>query len=112
MGWTFDTLPPNGSKRGGLAVWPNKVPFDEELGRFYDMHHNEPGGDGGDWWDGNNLTPMQHGDHVELHRRNGDFSRWGARGAGAEPDGPGDITVEPAPVVTPSPIVEPIDPIP
>ncbi|HLI76807.1 MAG TPA: RHS repeat-associated core domain-containing protein [Acidobacteriaceae bacterium] len=95
------------------SIWEKvtggKVPWDETLGRFYDMHHINPGGDGGDWWDGHNMTPMQHGDHVELHQREGDFARWGARGA--TPEGPADVTVEPAPVPSPV-IIEPIEPIP
>jgi RHS repeat-associated protein len=74
------------------AIYENatgqKVPFDEQLGRYYDMHHKTPIADGGAPRDPNNLEPLQHEEHVKLHQRNNDFSRWnekvGPAAAGAE----------------------------
>jgi len=53
-----------------------KVPFDEELGRYYDMHHIQALKDGGAPRDPNNLTPIKHDEHMALHSNNGDYSRW------------------------------------
>lgn len=65
------------------AIWEKatggKVPYDPQYGRFYDMNHKTAIGDGGDPTDPQNLDPMQHDDHVQLHQRDGDYARWGAR---------------------------------
>jgi len=65
------------------AIWEKatgqKVPFDDKLGRFYDMAHKQAGADGGDYWDPNNLKPQQHDEHMAEHMDRGDFKRWGAR---------------------------------
>jgi hypothetical protein len=79
------------------SIWEKatgqKVPWDEEMGRYYDMHHTLPIKDGGAPRDPNNLTPMQHGEHMELHSTNGDYTRWArqeATGTAAgEEDGAG-----------------------
>jgi RHS repeat-associated protein len=99
------------------AIWEKatggKVPRDDSMGRFYDMSHKTPIGDGGSPTDPENLEPMLHSDHMDMHRENGDFARWGARGAApGEPGEPMDTVIEPA-APMPSPIIiEPIDPIP
>ena len=65
------------------AIWEKatgqKVAFDEKLGRFYDMQHKTAIADGGNPRDPNNLTPMQHDEHMAEHINNRDFQRWGAR---------------------------------
>jgi RHS repeat-associated protein len=92
------------------AIWEKatggKVPYDESLGRFYDMAHKTPIGDGGSPRDPANLEPMLHSDHVDSHRENGDFARWGARGA--TPEEPADVTIEPTVPVEPPIIIDPI----
>jgi hypothetical protein len=35
--------------------------------------------DGGSPRDAGNLEPMQHDEHMEFHKQNGDFARWGSR---------------------------------
>jgi len=65
------------------AIWEKatgqKVPFDPESGRFYDMAHKQAIADGGNPRDPNNLKPQLHSEHMEEHMENGDFARWGAR---------------------------------
>src|SRR6266542_2561542 len=58
-----------------------KVPYDHERGRYYDMHHRDARADGGSD-DGTNLEPMRHDQHVEHHKKNDDFARWGKRRGG------------------------------
>ena len=65
------------------AIWERgnpgqKVPFDELRNRFYDMHHIEPLADCGTN-DPENLEPLERGEHMALHMRNGDFSRFASR---------------------------------
>jgi RHS repeat-associated protein len=99
------------------AIWEKatggKVPWDDSMGRFYDMSHKTPIGDGGSPTDPENLEPMLHSDHMDMHRENGDFARWGARGSTpGQPGEPMDTVIEPgAPMPSPI-IIEPIDPIP
>ena len=62
-----------------------KVPFDEKMGRYYDMHHIEAIANGGDPRDPKNLRPMQHDEHVAEHSANGDFAKWAQRANDTEP---------------------------
>jgi hypothetical protein len=95
------------------AIWEKatggKVPYDENLGRFYDMAHKTPIADGGSPTDPNNLEPMLHSDHMDQHMQNGDFARWGARGTTpAEPTpGPVEPTVPIEPIMPVEPIIIP-----
>ncbi len=43
------------------------------------MQHKTAIADEGDPRDPNNLEPMQHDEHVEFHKQNGDFARWAKR---------------------------------
>jgi RHS repeat-associated protein len=65
------------------AIWEKatgeKVPYDEKLGRNYDMEHVKPVADGGDPKDPANLRPIRNDIHVAKHKENGDYKRWGAR---------------------------------
>lgn len=51
----------------------------EKNGRPYDVSHETALADGGDN-SIHNIRPRQHGEHIEHHRANGDFVRWGRRG--------------------------------
>jgi len=91
------------------AIWEKatggKVPYDESMGRFYDMAHKTPIADGGDPTDPANLEPMLHSDHMDQHMQNGDFARWGSRSAAP---GDPDVTIEPTVPIEP---IIPLDPI-
>jgi hypothetical protein len=71
------------SAAAARAIWQKatgeKVPFDPKYNRFYDMQHKTAIADGGSPRDPNNLEPMQHDEHMEFHKENGDFARWGQR---------------------------------
>jgi RHS repeat-associated protein len=92
------------------AIWEKatggKVPYDESMGRFYDMAHKTPIADGGSPRDPANLEPMLHSDHMDSHRENGDFARWGARSG--TPGEPSDVTIEPTVPIEPPIIIDPI----
>jgi RHS repeat-associated protein len=55
-------------------------PKDPATGRNQDVSHKKPLADGGTN-DLDNIEPLPHSDHVNQHKQNGDFKRWGARGA-------------------------------
>jgi RHS repeat-associated protein len=79
------------------AIWEKatgqRVPYDEQLGRYYDMHHKTPITDGGAPRDPNNLEPLQRDEHVKLHQHNNDFSRWSQEAAAeAEAEGAAEDT--------------------
>jgi hypothetical protein len=64
-----------GWERQELQPWPT-VP---ESGKNYHVSHIKAKGDGGsDTLD--NIEPKHPVEHMEQHRKNGDFSRWGKRG--------------------------------
>jgi RHS repeat-associated protein len=58
-----------------------KWPVDSTTGRFQDVAHKKAVGDGGSPNDPKNIEPKPHAEHVEEHKKNGDFRRWGAQGA-------------------------------
>ena len=98
-----------------------KWPKDPATGRNQDVAHKDAVGDGGSPNDPKNYEPKPHDQHMQEHKDNGDFKRWGARSGGdrssggarpmaPEPTAP--TPMEPPPIVEP-PIIEPpiIEPI-
>jgi len=72
-----------GWERQEGRAWPT-VP---DTGENYHVSHIRAKGDGGpDTLD--NIEPKHPVEHMEQHRQNGDFSRWGKRGGGAKPAPP------------------------
>jgi hypothetical protein len=61
-------------------VWPK----DPKTGRNQDVAHKVPVADGGKPNDPQNYNPQPHDEHMQEHKDNGDFKRWGAR-SGQEP---------------------------
>jgi hypothetical protein len=55
-------------------VWPK----DPNTGQNLDVAHDKALADGGDNSPAN-LSPMDHAEHMEYHRANGDFLRWSLR---------------------------------
>ena len=55
--------------------WPTNA-----AGKPHDADHDEPIADGGADA-AENVTPRPHDEHVQRHKDNGDFKRWGQRGA-------------------------------
>jgi RHS repeat-associated protein len=47
-------------------------------GKNYDAHHKKPVADGGAERDPRNIEPREHNDHMNHHKENGDFKRWGS----------------------------------
>ena len=58
-------------------------PKDPKTGQNQDADHDTPLADGGEDT-GDNVTPRTREDHIQRHKDNGDYSRWGRRAA---PDG-------------------------
>ena len=64
-----------------------KWPTYPDSGKNYDAHHAKPKADeGAD--SGENIQPMPHDAHVEHHKKNGDFKRWGKRAHAKPPNSP------------------------
>lgn len=59
-----------------------KWPIDPDTGRNQDAHHKTPLSEGGGD-NPENIEPKTRKAHIEHHKANGDFRRWGARGAQA-----------------------------
>ena len=71
-------------------------PTDPVTGKNYDAHHIQPRADNGTN-DPENIKPMPHDEHMELHKANGDFARWGAWATDENiAQGGGDVIEEPA----------------
>jgi hypothetical protein len=62
-------------ERANGKPWPK----DPATGRNQDVSHKKPLGDGGSN-DLDNIEPLPHSDHLQLHKDAGDFKRWGAKG--------------------------------
>jgi hypothetical protein len=73
-------------------------------GRNQDVAQIKAKADGGLPNDPNNFKPQPHNEHMQEHKDNGDFKRWGARSGGAP--SPGDPPAGPG-VVEPPTVVEP-----
>lgn len=68
-----------------IAEWEDingqKWPTCEGTGKKYILHHEKPLADGGEDH-GRNARPVKNKDeHTKIHRDNGDYARWGKRGA-------------------------------
>jgi len=64
-----------------------KWPQDPTTGANQDAHHTQPKADAGaDTAD--NIEPMPHPDHVDHHKKKGDFKRWGKRAHQKPPEPP------------------------
>jgi len=71
--------------------WPKT-----EQGKNFDAHHKEAKADGGSDT-AENIEPKERGDHIDHHKKNGDFRRWGGRASkgGQKPPTPKPPTPEP-----------------
>lgn len=67
-------------------------PKDPQTGRNQCAHHCKPLADGGEDH-GRNIQPKTNPEHVEHHRSNGDFRRWGARSGGGRVGGLGALGI-------------------
>jgi RHS repeat-associated protein len=70
-------------------------PVDPVTGRPHEADHDEPLADGGSNRP-ENITPRPKQDHIDRHKKNGDFSRWGRRRM---------------PKAAPEPVSEPVRPV-
>jgi hypothetical protein len=75
-------------------IWPTEP----VTGKNFDAAHIKALADKGTN-DPQNIKPMQHDEHMESHRSNGDFRRWGSRagrpiGEGEEPLPEGEIGLD------------------
>jgi len=64
-----------------------KWPKDPDTGANQDAHHKEAKADGGTDT-AENIEPKPHADHVDHHKKNGDFKRWGKRAHQPKPPKP------------------------
>lgn len=89
-------------------------PKDPVTGRNQDVAHIKAKADGGAPNDPSNYRPQPHDEHMQEHKANGDFKRWGARsgsGRGTSPEAaPGAQPAAPAPAQPGAPEVAPAQP--
>jgi hypothetical protein len=73
-----------------------KWPKDPNTGGNQDAHHKDARADGGPDT-AENIEPKPHNDHVDHHKKNGDFKRWGKRAHRSPPNPPNPEPPQPDP---------------
>ncbi len=73
--------PPAKLRKEWEEIHGRSWPKDPDTGRNQDAHHKVPLADEGEDH-GRNVEPKTRREHIDHHRRNGDFKRWGARSRG------------------------------
>jgi RHS repeat-associated protein len=65
-------------RRAWEKLWGRTWPKDPETGGNQHAHHKKPRAEGGTD-DPQNIEPLPRKEHIEHHKRQGDFKRWGKR---------------------------------
>jgi RHS repeat-associated protein len=79
-----------------------KWPADPNTGKNQDAHHVQPRADAGTDV-AENIQAMPHADHVDHHKKNGDFKRWGKRAHQKPPETSKPESPKPEPPPEPKP---------